>query len=115
MSRRPSDLRPSSQRPNGNQRGPLPGGLGFPRWVLWAVLALILVLVLAPTFFSSKGGNDIPYTEFRQEVADKKIRDVTIAQDGRIDGTRSDGTKFTSTAPPQQVADTDLTKLMQDN
>src|SRR5207249_11546907 len=98
MSRRPGDVR-NSQRNNNQGRGPLPSGFGLPRWVLWAILGLILVVFLAPTFFSGRSANEIPYTQFRQEVTEKKVKEVTISQDGRIVGTRADGSKFTSAAP----------------
>jgi cell division protease FtsH len=110
MSRRPTDLRPGRNNQQG-QRG-LPSGFGLPRWILWVVLLIVLTLVIAPTFFSGKSGNDRSYTEFRNLVAQDKVEAVTVAQDGRIEGTLKDKTKFTTTAPPQNIADTALTWLV---
>jgi cell division protease FtsH len=74
----------------------------------------VLALFFAPTLLSQKSGDEIGYTQFRIQVSEDKIREVTISHDGHIDGVRKDGTKFTSTLPSQSTPDGELVKLLQE-
>jgi cell division protease FtsH len=117
MSRRPGDLRPGQGK--NPQKGGLPSGFGLPRWVLWAALLLILMLVFAPALLSRSGGKELGYNEFVNDVQAGKVAEVAIGQDGHIEGKLKappdgDGSTFTSTAPPQSTPDNALIQLLKD-
>jgi len=85
----------------------------MPKWGLWVLLALTLVIVLSSSFAGTGGGDAISYSEFMADVRDDEIDAVEIDNtDGSISGERSDGTEFTTTGPLDGgIPDSDLAIL----
>jgi cell division protease FtsH len=69
---------------------------------LWAIIALLIValfqLINAGNNASDGASRDIAFSGFIAEVEAGDVRDVTI-KGNAIEGTRHDGTKFTTFAP----------------
>lgn len=65
------------------------------------VVGLVLLALFLYQYIAGSGisdSNDLNYTEFRSQVQDKKIKDVTI-EGQTITGTTKEGAKFTTTIP----------------
>jgi cell division protease FtsH len=72
----------------------------MPKWGLWVLLGLTLVIVLSSSFATSDGGEEISYSEFMAEVRDGKVEQVEVDNtNGDISGELADGSKFTTTGP----------------
>src|SRR3954454_7538022 len=84
---------------------------GWPRWALWAALALLLVVVLLVGIPSGGQSTSIGYGQFLDHVSSGEVQSVDInAETGHIEGELKDGTKFT-TEGPTQLPDDDLKLL----
>ncbi|HLT16052.1 MAG TPA: ATP-dependent zinc metalloprotease FtsH, partial [Acidimicrobiales bacterium] len=99
----PEGLPPPPPPPPRDQRGPgrsLRGDQGMPKWGLWVLLALTLVIVLSSSFAGSGGGEDISYSTFMGHVRDGEVERIEIDNtNGDIDGELKDGTEFSTTGP----------------
>ena len=84
------------------------------RW-LWFTAILLLALPvtawLSQSFFEA-GPDDLTYTQFLSAVDEGDVASVTIDADGRIEGTRTDDSEFTTVAPTA-VEDTQLIEALQ--
>jgi cell division protease FtsH len=86
----------------------------MPRWGLWALLALTLsILFIAPLLSSAGDSESVPYSEFMADVRDGSVESVEIDNtNGSIDGTRTDGSEFSTTGPLEGgIPDADLADL----
>jgi cell division protease FtsH len=73
----PVPKRPRTPNPRGERRT-------FPRrpsGSIWYGLGILLLLALAQTYFLVPGGKQISYSEFKQQLKDGKIAEVTVAED----------------------------------
>ena len=67
----------------------------MPKWGLWVLLGLTLVIVLSSSFAASDGGEEISYSEFMAEVRDGDVERVEVDNtNGDISGELADGTEF---------------------
>src|SRR5690606_23102311 len=81
-------------RPTGRPDG------GWPRWVAWMLLAVVLAVVVLPFLLPGDDREQIAYNAFLQHVEAGDVREVSINNDtSGIKGTLSDGTKFSTTGP----------------
>jgi len=72
----------------------------MPKWGLWVLLALTLVIVLSSSFAGGGGGEDLSYSAFMDRVRSGEVERIEIDNSsGDIDGELTDGTKFTTTGP----------------
>src|SRR4051794_7352428 len=84
---------------------------GWPRWAVWAALALLLVVVLPVGIPRGSQSTSIGYGQFLGHVSSGEVQSVDInAETGHIEGELKDGTKFT-TEGPTQLPDDDLKLL----
>ena len=69
---------PSRNRRNGERRiAPRPGG-----GAIWYALGFLLLLALAQAFFSQiQSGETISYSDFKQDVYQNKVQEVTLSED----------------------------------
>ncbi len=70
--------------PRGRQPGHRGERRAFPRrpaGSLWYGLALLLVLALAQTYFLVPSGQHIPYSEFKTELREGKVSEVTVSEE----------------------------------
>ncbi|HVI26276.1 MAG TPA: ATP-dependent zinc metalloprotease FtsH [Xanthomonadaceae bacterium] len=73
--------------------------------MLWAVVAVVLMVVFQSFSPKAAGADPLTYDQFVQEVQNDRISKVNIAEDRTtISGERKDGSRFTTYAP----ADKDL-------
>ena len=82
-------------------------------WHLITVVTLLAlaVLVLTPRTTST---SSIPYATFLTQVSGGKIKTVTVHNDsGTVEGTRKDGTTFTTQGSPGGLPDADLARLVE--
>jgi cell division protease FtsH len=92
--------RPPSGRPGGGRPTPgAGGGPGLPRWSVWILLGVVLLLAFGLRLLPSSTGTRIDYSVFRQDVIDKKVTEAEYNNDsGDITGKINDGTSFVTTA-----------------
>ncbi|HZB70542.1 MAG TPA: ATP-dependent zinc metalloprotease FtsH [Acidimicrobiales bacterium] len=103
----PRDPRSGGRRP-GRPEG------GWPRWAVWAGLALLLALFLVPQLLGGDDGEELSYSEFQDRVRAGQVREVTINTESHvISGTTESGDEFRASGPTE-LNDAD-TALLQEN
>jgi cell division protease FtsH len=92
--------RPSGNQNNQNNQGGGQGGgrvPGLPRWSVWVLLGLLVLLLFGSRLIPTNNGKEISFGEFMTQV---KAGDVKKANynnaSGRITGELTNGQKFTS-------------------
>jgi cell division protease FtsH len=85
----------------------------MPKWGLWVLLGLTLVIVLSSSFASGTSNEKISYSDFMAQVREGKVDTVEIDNtNGGISGELGDGTEFRTTGPLDGgIPDADLTVL----
>jgi cell division protease FtsH len=87
---------------------------GWPRWMIFVLVAGVALLLAVPSFLSPPAGQSVLYGDFLNSLRDKQVKEATFDNStGNIVGKYNDNRAFTSTAwtdPP----DADLT-LMSDS
>lgn len=78
----------------------------MPRWVIPVALVL-LVLTVTGLVNGTQPGNELSYSEFVAAVEDGTVDRVSIDPEGRVDGQRGNGDRFT-TVVPTAVQDDEL-------
>lgn len=86
----------------------------LPKWVIWAIVAGLVVLALGSQLIASPTGDKLSYTEFLVQVKNGDVKQVTINNSSNIiSGTLQSGTKFSTTgAVNLSTADEQLLKQM---
>ncbi len=86
------------------QRGtgaPGNGRPGMPRWSPWILLAIVLLLIFGPQLLPGEDREKLGFEEFVSQVEDGKVDEVNLNNTTlTITGTFTDGSKFSTTAPP---------------
>ena len=91
-SNRGSGQRPSPPSGEGTRRN------GWPRWLLWVLIGVLVATVIIPNLLPRQSGDAISYTEFIEQVRDGNVEAIEINNGtGEISGTLNDGTAFTTT------------------
>ncbi|MSO85976.1 MAG: ATP-dependent metallopeptidase FtsH/Yme1/Tma family protein [Acidimicrobiia bacterium] len=91
---------PPPNRPAGAGRGRGLSASGIPKWGIWALLAITLMIVVLPNFLTTSDSNAVAYSDFMASVRDGEVESVDIDNtNGDIGGTKTDGTKFSTTGP----------------
>ncbi len=75
------------------------------KWLIYAGAALIVLVILIPTFFPHSKATSISYSQFLTDAGNKQIKTATFDNSsGSISGTMANGTKYTSMglSPPAQ-------------
>jgi len=79
--------------------------------MIWS--GILLAMLLVASMFggaSQPAGNPLAYSEFRQKVQDREVKDVVLSED-RVTGTLVTGERFSANV----VRDPELLKLLNDN
>ncbi len=96
MSKQGSTPPPSPQGRNPKIPGRSDGG--WPRWSAWIVVGILITLLAAANALGTDSSDEIPYTQFLTEVADKKIESIEYDNTtARITGTRTNQEAFRTT------------------
>ena len=86
------------------QRGtgaPGNGRPAMPRWSPWILLAIVLLLIFGPQLLPGEDREKLGFEEFVSQVEDGKVDEVNLNNTTlTITGTFTDGSKFSTTAPP---------------
>src|SRR4249920_1780518 len=102
----PPNRRLPSNRPNPQGGGQGPGqnqggrGPGLPRWSIWVLLGLLVLLLFGSRLIPTNSGKEISYGSYLSQV---KAGDVAKSNynntSGRITGETTSGQKFTTSGP----------------
>ncbi|MEM8922216.1 MAG: ATP-dependent zinc metalloprotease FtsH [Actinomycetota bacterium] len=113
MSKQGSNPPPTPQK--NNQRLPGRSDGGWPRWSAWVVVVILIALLAMASTLSEGSTDAIAYSQFQAEVAEGNVESIIYDNtNARIEGTRADGTIFTTTGfSPFPEADLEL--LAQNN
>jgi cell division protease FtsH len=73
----------------------------MPRWSPWILLAIVLLLIFGPQLLPGEDREKLGFEEFVSQVEDGKVDEVNLNNTTlTITGTFTDGSKFSTTAPP---------------
>ncbi|MEX2293800.1 MAG: ATP-dependent zinc metalloprotease FtsH [Acidimicrobiales bacterium] len=110
---------PPPRGPKGPGRSgrPVFGGQGIPRWGIWVLLGLTLVIIVSSGLAASPKREKVSYSDFMAQVRDAKVAAVEIDNtNGAITGKLDDGSTFRTTGPLDGgIPDSDLTVLRDQN
>ncbi len=85
--------RPKSSGPTESGEGARKGG--WPRWLIWVLVGVLVATVILPQFLPSDEGDAITYSEFIEQITDGNVEAITINNGtAAISGEFTDGTKF---------------------
>jgi cell division protease FtsH len=85
------------------------GDQGWPRWMIWVLLGVILAALFLPSLLSQPSGETVSYGDFVNQLRDDQVEEATFDNsNGEITGTLDDGTDFKTTGPVQ-LSDEDIT------
>jgi cell division protease FtsH len=89
--------------PPGSERRPtgrFGGDQGWPRWMIWVLIGVILVAILSLNASKSSSGTDISYGTFITQVKNDEVKSGTYDNtNGHISATLTSGEKVTTTGP----------------
>ncbi len=72
----------------------------MPKWGLWVLLGLTLLIVLSSSLATTTSSDEISYSEFMSKVRDAEVESVEVDNtDGGISGELQDGSAFRTTGP----------------
>jgi cell division protease FtsH len=85
----------------------------MPKWGLWVLLGLTLVIVLSSSLATTPEKDKVSYSEFMGQVREGKVDSVEVDNtNGAITGELADGTEFRTTGPLDGgIPDADLAVL----
>jgi cell division protease FtsH len=87
--------------------------MGLPKWGLWVLLGLTLVVILSSSLVATSPKEKVPYSEFMAQVRAGKVDSVEIDNtNGAISGELKNGKTFRTTGPLDGgIPDADLAVL----
>src|SRR3546814_13234568 len=99
----PEGLPPPPPPPPRDSRGPgrsFRGDQGMPKWGLWVLLGLTLMVVVLPSIIDTSSKDETSYSEFMAQVRDGDVESVKIDNtNGDITGELSSGAELSPTGP----------------
>jgi len=104
-----SNTEPSKKRPG------LPPGRRF-NFSIWYLVAVLVVLVAVQTFMSGQRNARVPYSQFKQMIADGRVNKLVVTGEKIIGEERLDsaGTSRIRTFETIRVEDADLVKQLEE-
>jgi cell division protease FtsH len=104
MPNSPRDFDPGNQSRGAENRGAQSSNGGrpaMPRWSPWVLLGIILLLIFGPQLLPGEEREKLGFEEFISQVEDGKVDEVRLNNTTlTISGTFTDGSNFSTTAPP---------------
>ncbi|MBA3302655.1 MAG: ATP-dependent metallopeptidase FtsH/Yme1/Tma family protein, partial [Acidimicrobiia bacterium] len=71
---------------------------GWPRWVMWAGLGLLLALLVVPNLLGSESGEELSYTEFIARAREGQVKSIDVnTTNGHVTGETDNGETFRTT------------------
>jgi cell division protease FtsH len=72
----------------------------MPKWGLWALLGLTLVVVVLPSLLSTTSAKKVPYSQFMAQVTSGRVDSIEVDNtNGSITGKLDSGSEFRTTGP----------------
>jgi len=72
----------------------------MPKWGLWVLLGLTLMIVVLPSLLSPSSTEKVPYSEFMTQVRAGKVEEIEVDNtNGSINGKLEGGKEFRTTGP----------------
>ncbi len=91
---------PPPQRGPRGPGGPLRSDQGMPKWGLWALLGLTLLVVVLPSLLGGSDAKKVPYSRFMAQVRSGDVQSVEVDNtNGSITGKLDNGKEFRTTGP----------------
>jgi cell division protease FtsH len=89
---------PPPTPPGRNQKLPGRSEGGWPRWSAWIVVGILIALLGAASALNTDSSEEIPYSDFLEEVRDDKVESITYDNTtAKIVGTRTNSETFRTT------------------
>jgi len=99
--RRDTDLRTGPQPGSNGQSDGRSGRPAMPKWSAWVLLGIILVLIFGPQLLPGPDREKLGFEEFITQVEQGRVDEVELNNTTlSITGTFTDGSEFSTTAPP---------------
>ena len=99
--RRDNQARTGSQTGSGDQPDGRGGRPAMPKWSAWVMLGIILVLIFGPQLLPSPEREKLGFEEFITQVDEGRVDEVNLNNTTlTITGKFTDGSEFSTTAPP---------------
>ncbi|MFM7757128.1 MAG: ATP-dependent zinc metalloprotease FtsH [Actinomycetota bacterium] len=99
--RRDTDLRTGPQPGSKGQPDGRSGRPAMPKWSAWVLLGIILVLIFGPQLLPGPDREKLGFEEFITQVEQGRVDEVELNNTTlSITGTFTDGSEFSTTAPP---------------
>jgi cell division protease FtsH len=94
----PENPPPPNQDGEGNSR--FGGDQGWPKWMIWVLLGVLVAALFLPTLLSSNEGTSVSYGDFITKLKDDQVTSAEYDNtNGQITGELADGTTFNTTGP----------------
>ena len=72
----------------------------MPKWGLWVLLGLTLLVVVLPSLLSTSDSEKVSYSQFMEQVRGGEVKEIEVDNtDGSISGELEDGGEFRTTGP----------------
>ncbi|MGI9644934.1 MAG: ATP-dependent zinc metalloprotease FtsH [Ilumatobacteraceae bacterium] len=90
---------------------------GWPRWTIWVLIGVLAAAFLVPSLWPSNNGEELTYTEWRDQVVEGNIATAEISTgSGKITGEFQDGEKYTTVGGGERgVSEADEQLLIENN
>ena len=86
---------------------------GWPKWMIWVLLGVLVAALFLPTLLSTSKGTDVAYGDFIERLRDDQVKSAEFDNtNGQITGEFTDNTQFNTTGPVQ-LSDSDVTLFTQ--
>jgi cell division protease FtsH len=73
---------------------------GWPKWMIWVLLGVVVAIVLIPMLAASSSGSKIAFGDFKSKLTSDQVKSATYNNtNGNINAELNDGTKVTTTGP----------------
>src|SRR6476620_7697960 len=96
----PENPPPSGQ--DGKGSGRFGSDQGWPKWMIWVLLGVLVAALFLPTLLSTSKGTDVAYGDFIEKLRDDQVKSAEFDNtNGQITGEFTDGTQFNTTGPVQ--------------
>ena len=95
-----SEIPPPPPTPEKNGSGRFGSDTGWPKWMIWVLLAIILGIAALSMVSRSTSGSDIAYGDFKNKLAANEVKSATYDNtNGKINAELNDGSKVRTTGP----------------
>ena len=97
----PENPPPPGQDGKGNG-GRFGSDQGWPKWMIWVLLGVLVAALFLPTLLSTSKGTDVAYGDFIERLRDDQVKSAEFDNtNGQITGEFTDDTQFNTTGPVQ--------------